>query len=106
MVQTRMVYSRPSVPLTGKRALLLCLQWQNVMSARVAKPGQRRKIQGLDNMLSQDRAWVAKPGQRRRLQGPVPQGFGGSNPFPRIWTFSPHIFPGSGEIPGRCALDP
>jgi hypothetical protein len=30
------------------------------------------------------RAWVAKLGQRRRAQDPVPQGFAGSNPAPRI----------------------
>ena len=33
-------------------------------------------------------ARVAKPGQRRQVQGLVSQEFLGSNPIPRIWTRS------------------
>src|SRR3989442_3930780 len=36
------------------------------------------------NPLAPRRAWVAKLGQRRRAQDPVPYGFAGSNPAPRI----------------------
>jgi hypothetical protein len=93
MVRIHGKYSRPSFSPTGERALLLCLQWQRFMGARVAKPGQRRKIQvWFEFSRRKSRAWVAKPGQRRRLQGPVSKEFGGSNPFPRISLLLPFTY--------------
>ena len=42
----------------------------------------------IDNLYDMARARVAKPGQRRKVEGLVTQVFEGSNPFPRILLFS------------------
>ena len=42
----------------------------------------------IDNLYDMARARVAKPGQRRKVEGLVTQVFEGSNPFPRIVLFS------------------
>lgn len=38
----------------------------------------------IDNLFDMAKARVAKPGQRRKVEGLVTQVFEGSNPFPRI----------------------
>jgi hypothetical protein len=71
--------------------------------ARVAEPGQRRKVEVLKTKIGTFQhvksknifkslrfARVAEPGQRRQLEGLVSKEFLGSNPIPRIITVSPY----------------